>query len=35
MIFFEGVEATLVVETQWLATGKIPKNRKNAKKSAK
>jgi hypothetical protein len=35
MIFFGGVGPPLVVETQVVATGKILKNRKNAKKSAK
>ncbi len=34
-IFFGGVGGTLVVEGQWLATGKNTKNRKNSKKSAK
>jgi hypothetical protein len=34
-IFFGGVGPPLVLETQWLAAGKIPKTRKNTKKSAK
>jgi hypothetical protein len=34
-ISFGGVGLLLVVGGQWLATEKIPKNRKNAKKSAK
>jgi hypothetical protein len=34
-IFFEGVWRTLVVAMQWVATQKIPKKRKNAKKSVK
>jgi hypothetical protein len=35
MIVFEGVGATLVIESQLVATEKIPKNREKAKKSAK
>jgi hypothetical protein len=35
MIFFGGVGPRLVVGRQWLATQKIAKNRKNAKKNAK
>jgi hypothetical protein len=35
MIFFGGVGSLLVTENQQLAAGKIPKNRKNTKKSAK
>jgi hypothetical protein len=35
MIFFGGVGAALVAQKQGLATGEIPKNRENAKKSAK
>jgi hypothetical protein len=35
MIFFGGAESRLVIERQWIMTEKIPKNRKNAKKSAK
>jgi hypothetical protein len=35
MIFLEGLGAALVVERQWLAAEKIPKNMENTKKSAK
>jgi hypothetical protein len=35
MIFGGGVWFALVIETQWLATQEIQKNRKNAKKSLK
>jgi hypothetical protein len=35
MIFFGGAGPPLVAENQWLATEKIPKTGKNAKKSAK
>jgi hypothetical protein len=35
MIFLGRVELTLVVESQWLATDKTHKKRKNAKKSVK
>jgi hypothetical protein len=34
-IFFRGSGSPLAVGRQWLATGKIPKNGKNGKKSAK
>jgi hypothetical protein len=35
MIFFGGVEAAVVAEKQEFAAEKVPKKRKNAKKSAK
>jgi hypothetical protein len=35
MIFLGGVRAALVAQKQGLATGKVPRNRKKAKKSAK
>jgi hypothetical protein len=35
MIFLRGLKSTLMIETQWLAMPKFPKNRKNAKKSVK
>jgi hypothetical protein len=35
MIFFGGAGSPLVIERQWLTRGKITKNLKNAKKSAK
>jgi hypothetical protein len=35
MIFFGGIEPLLVVERQWVTTGKNPKSGKNPKKSAK
>jgi hypothetical protein len=35
MIFPGGVGSPVVAENQWLAIEKIPKNRRNTKKSAK